>query len=889
MALLLVCLKMNSTRVTEAIYGDNKPEEVDVSEHLNQLEQSVEQSPDFKDITDPEHDTILGELNQLMQQPQITYDQKFELKKLKRDVLLNLQKRQTVFKDIDNLGGIGEANHYLRDMLRKIESSQLQSAKRSIGAVQNQIRELGLSRTVRDGSLDREVVAGFYKLSGQKPTIEPSEAAMRLAEIMRAPADYYRVRLNNNGSNIGKAEDYIAHTEHDRHKMRNFYWYFKSPQKAFNMWANDELPLWSEKTFDGVVPGAGETETDAKRMFAYSVYKALLTGVHKSYNAMFGMGPSDFIPAAFEGTRNYARRLSQSRVIMYKDDDAWFKHFENYASSKNIAEATFRNILQSSRALYLMQKLGTNPEGNLNWIIKKLQEKYRDADLKDLDSFSNNVPMIKKMLNQLTGVANLPDTERRWQVARWMSAARMWETTTMLGGVGVTHGVSAPITTGPTELTHHGFNRFSGMANLARELAMGTVGEERKDAMAVLGAFADGWNSELISRWNPDDPIPGAMSVLTSAFLKATGIHFIMNMNMAGHEFVVAHRLAQNLGKNYEDMIKEHKPLPEYQLKKDDWQLLQKYEHELTDNSGVKYLLPDLPDRISDDDIRDLLISRKVGNHNSAPDFFDKKIKEYRWDLSDKLGAYYNDVARYSVVQPDVETKARVLGDTKRGSAGGEALRFFMQFKMWPVAAYYQTMARTFYYNSTKLGKFSAFGMLIGMSAISGYMRMFVNDELHGREPRDPTDIKTILAAVWQGGGLGIYGDFLFGETSRFGSGILSTAAGPVLSDIAKLYDMREKFEKEISSHDPNTRGKAWDHLWPNLMRWGIDHTPFVNLIYLKGTLDYMALYHIYEEMSPGWWERTNRKMQKDEGRTMVGYKPGRGIPYGIPGVTIRQ
>jgi hypothetical protein len=79
----------------------------------------------------------------------------------------------------------------------------------------------------------------------------------------------------------------------------------------------DELPIWSEKTFEGVVPAAGETETDAKRMFAYSAYKALLTGVHKSYNAMFGMGPSDFIPAAFEGTRNYARRLSQSRVIIY--------------------------------------------------------------------------------------------------------------------------------------------------------------------------------------------------------------------------------------------------------------------------------------------------------------------------------------------------------------------------------------------------------------------------------------------------------------------------------------------------------------------------------------------------------------------------------------------
>jgi hypothetical protein len=80
--------------------------------------------------------------------------------------------------------------------------------------------------------------------------------------------------------------------------------------------------------------------------------------------------------------------------------------------------------------------------------------------------------------------------------------------------------------------------------------------------------------------------------------------------------------------------------------------------------------------------------------------------------------------------------------------------------------------------------------------------------------------------------------------------------------------------EEELALFD-----EALNHAWPDLVRFGIGHVPFGNLIYLKGALDYLLWYHIYEAISPGWWERTNRRLQKEQGRTMVGYTPGGSVP----------
>ena len=160
---------------------------------------------------------------------------------------------------------------------------------------------------------------------------------------------------------------------------------------------------------------------------------------------------------------------------------------------------------------------------------------------------------------------------------------------------------------------------------------------------------------------------------------------------------------------------------------------------------------------------------------------------------------------------------------------------------------------------------------------------MSVNDAVNGRPQRNYLNPVTALAAFAQGGGLGIYGDFLFGEVNRMGAGLVGTIGGPVASDLDRLLQIYGRFKTDVET---GKGSKALDHMWPDLVKFGIGHVPFGNLIYLKSALDYLLWYHIYEAMSPGWWERTNRRMQKEQDSHMIGYTPGGKVPYVPIGAT---
>ena len=93
------------------------------------------------------------------------------------------------------------------------------------------------------------------------------------------------------------------------------------------------------------------------------------------------------------------------------------------------------------------------------------------------------------------------------------------------------------------------------------------------------------------------------------------------------------------------------------------------------------------------------------------------------------------------------------------------------------------------------------------------------------------------------------------------------------MTDLSALSRIYNRWIQSLGTSAPHD-------FWPDLARFGVNHIPMQNLFYLKSTMDYLLWYHVYEAMHPGWWRRTNERMQKDTGRTMMGYKPGAPIPY---------
>lgn len=824
------------------------------------------------------------------------------------DALRNAAARNKILAEIDTAGGIKTAASTLRDLMHGTNKGSRDSIEAQWkgltsswqAALSWQLHSAGIEKAAVSGAMDKDIARELWdlrKIGPSKPEgATGNNPARQAAQAVVKIMDNVKDRLNEAGARIADATDYVAHTEHDARRMRAAGGAGATPDQAFGAWWKAEQPRWSEETFRDLTSREGETQQQARDRFGRSVFDALVSGRHMTPDGAFGIKDDTYVPPAFEGTRNIAKKLSQPRVIHYKDADAWLDHMQQFGSSSSLVGGVMGTLDSSARSLSLMERLGTNPTANFNQIIDRVQDRYR-SDLDGLAAFKDKISGLNNVMGRLDGSLNIPANEMWASIG---ATTRTMETTSSLGGVGVTHFASIwPTVT--SELVHHGVPRLQTVGQMVKALFQGRGTEERRELMADLGAYSAGLSRDMFNRWQPDSPIPGKVSAIANTFMKYTGIHYVFDNTQAAVREMLAHQLGRRSADTAFEALDPNLQLilGKYGLGKPEWDLLRTVP-DMTVSEGRRYMTPKDPMWIDPQAAQAYLRERGVLGPETAQGALDglaggqeaetaRQVQKLGQTLSDRLNSYYSDAANHAVVTPGVRERAMLLGSTRPGSLGGELLRYVTQFKMWPVAAMHQLIGREIYTSlSTKQAVWNL-GVMAAMSAAAGYLRMTVNDVARGSPVRNPFDPKTALAGLAQGGGMGILGDFLFGETNRMGGGFMDVAAGPVLSDADKLIQLFTKARGDVidpSGHH-HKNGQFGD-LWPDLAHFAVRHVPFANLVYVKGALDYLAFYHLYEAASPGWWERTNRRIQKEQGRTMAGYSPGAGVPYGVPGVYLR-
>lgn len=805
------------------------------------------------------------------------------------DALRNAQIRANLMDQIDKAGGVAKANETLRSVLHgtnvggrdSVESRWRGNAAGWQAALDFVIKKLGMERAAISGQMDRDIAREMWAINGKvEGQATRNNPARQIAEAMVKSLDYARERLNSAGARIGDAVDYVTHTAHDPDKLRAAAGSMRAPvDQAFAKWWADTEPKLAEKTFEDVVPREGESEEAARRRFGQGVFEALVTGVHMKEGPTFGdkgfvKGGVPYIPAAFEGNGNLARRLSEGRVLFWRDADSWHDYMKAYGMQGSLAGGVQRSLDSAARKLALMEKLGTNPAGNLELVMRKVQEKYR-SDLDGVKTFQNKIAGLQAVMAHLDGSANIPANQMASRIA---NSVRTWEAMSDLGGVGITHFASIwPTVT--SEAAHHGVSRLEALGGLVKGLLRGKGSAERQEIAAQLGAYSHGLTRDMWANWQAEGgSIPGRLANMANTFMKYTGIHYVFDNTQAAVREMLANNLARNGGKEFGE-LEPHLSmmLGKYGIGPAEWDLLRSVK-DLPTDSGMAFLTPKDATRIDPAAAEAYLRGRGTIPAEAKPEEIERAIARLGNDLSDKLYGYYGDAAAHSVVTAGIRERAAVLGSERPGTFGGEMRRFLLQFKMWPLAAMNQIVGREIHMNTGARDVVWNVGTLLALSTMAGYTRMTVNDLALGNPVRNPLDPKTLIAALAQGGGVGILGDFLFGEVmrNRFGSGVVGTLGGPVVSDADSL----------IHIYNDWLHGKAG---WPDLARFATRHVPFANLVYLKGALDYMLFYHLYEAASPGWWERSNRRQIREQGRPMAGYAPGRGVPWTPWGIGATQ
>jgi hypothetical protein len=284
--------------------------------------------------------------------------------------------------------------------------------------------------------------------------------------------------------------------------------------------------------------------------------------------------------------------------------------------------------------------------------------------------------------------------------------------------------------------------------------------------------------------------------------------------------------------------------------------------------NGNEHMTPNGLQFVPDSDIENYLSTQSIKSSPVA-------ISSARESLAGKLRGYYLDRIMVAMSEPDARTRAFIKFGTVPGTPIGEAVRMMMQFKSFTASFMQNTIGRELYgrgytpaalgknkmnslYNAMRGGNGEWQGMaqlFVWMTAL-GYLSMQTKLLLKGQTPR-PLDHKSVMAAMAQGGGLGIMGDFLFGEYNRFGGGLASTLAGPAIGDVDQMRNLY------LQARDGNA--KAGDFL-----RFGINHTPYLNLMGVRQGMDYLILNRMQDWLSPGSLERYEQSVKKEQGNTFL-------------------
>lgn len=714
------------------------------------------------------------------------------------------------------------------------------NARRSIGTRQaayetqfqamvvHELRQKDLIPLLNSRELDSKIADEMWELGKPegRPGISGSADAQAIAEVFHK-AQRFAVQVQNDlGANIKPLPGYIIKQAHDAVRIR----------KAKGKWTTDMLELLDhDLTFKGADPAE----------FLAAANKELALGEH--YKTKGGDASDTFL--AFKGPGNLARKASAERVFHFKDAAAFHKYNELYGSG-NLTESLFHGLRRAAKNAGVMEGFGTNPRAMFDDLLTKLKEDAPTDTAKQLQK-----QKFEWFMSDLDGTTNIPGNITG---SRWGAGLRAIQVMSKLGMA--TLSSFNDVVTQASALKIQGIGYFSGYSQALGNVLQGrgADGSVRREIADLIGEGADGMLGQILSRFNPGDNTAGMLSKGAQISLKLFGLNWWTDAHKTGVANILSRDLANNAGKSFSEMAPELQGLLKRYFNSREWDMMRRSALR-DEGDGRVFMTPDriaaLPDSVFTDEFGDMTA---------------KQIRIARQDLEISLRSYFTDRIDAAVLTPGAKERAFMRAGTNPGTATGESVRFMMQFKGFPMTFITKQLSQFFpggdrWYKQLLNGQADVAGLthLIMASTALGYLSMTAKDAFKNKTPRDPTSVKTWSAAFVQGGGLGLYGDFLFSEFNRFNQGALETLAGPTVgtaSDIAKLLSM-------LATSDVNNRGDKAANKAFNIVR---SNLPFQNLFYTKAAVDYMIFNNIQEALNPGYMRRMEKRIKKDNDQEFI-------------------
>lgn len=711
-----------------------------------------------------------------------------------------------------------------------------------VGRLKEELEKNGLMPFFKSGDLDKHVFQELWQLNREegagKPGISGSPRAQKMAQIINDINLEMIHRENRAGAYVRPLEGYVIKQTHDPDAIRRaggMGYNAGSSAASFRAWSEFILPLLDHaRTFEGVEDPVA---------FLKSAHEGILSGVHNHPNE----GTID-VNSAFTSPGAMAKRVSQPRVLHFKDAESAYAYNQTFGV-KDFKEAVLQQINIRSRGIALMENFGPNPERTFDRIVmdqKNVAKKSSD-DARQLKSL--NDWRVKASFNELMGKNDIPSNP---SLARIGAAIRSITNMAKLGGSTITSIADKAFM--HSEMTYQGIRTADALTKNILAVTEGRAEGERRSMLNLMGAAVDGFIGNVVTRFSVHDNRAGLLYRMQRHFFDLNGMNWWNDVHKGAMAEMMSAHLAEHAHLPTEKLPPElARTLKLYGIEGDMWDVIREAVQEV---DGRKYLTPDALLQVSDGRMFDLMGPRKMASTAN-------NLSRMRDEVDTRMRTYFADRVDIAIPTPGNEERVYAHWNTQAGTPLGEAVRMVMLFKAMPITVLRKVMNREVYGHGSdtflkwlqndRTGNFRM-AQLIALTTIGGYISMSIKDALRGRTPLDPSDPKTIQAALLRGGGLGIYGDFLFNEYDRSYRSALATAAGPVvgqIDSIANIYDRVKSGESAV-----NETGKLL-----------LANTPFINLFYIRPVLDYLVLWNLQEMTDPGSLYRNERRVEQQNGQ----------------------
>ncbi len=744
----------------------------------------------------------------------------------------------------------------LDDGLGSIDRRQQAISLEYAGQLVAALRKKDLEALFKSGDLDELI----YKAMFDGPdsldlNVAGAREAVEIAEIVQKVQKQLLQRKNRNGAVIGELKNYVVRGGHDPIILR---------KTGKDKWVNYML----EKDGNGVYVRLSDQTFESKSQFKDGVeytdeqfigdiYDNLVSGQHQKVDGGDNMGDK---LVGFSGPANLAKKLSTSRVLHFKDGQAAYDYAQKF-TRQSFSEAVVNGILHDGQAIGLMETFGTNPRAMFDRVMKDAQE-INKTNLQAKETIKTK--RLENQFRELDGTTRARGSGRLLlggtvDFAGINAAWRMLQNMAKLGAATISSfsdiATKAHFINSRTER-----NIFTSYLRAFSDIFRNYSGKQQKELAYLLNVGVENFLGDVHSRFGANDSLPGMMGKAHQMFFRLNGMTWWNNAQKTGLARMISADLAMYTNRAFDQIpTRTRLNLQRYGINAEDWAVYSSMEKKALD--GNDYLVPAAVDDVDASilqagALREANLTRK----RKLKKVTDVELQRYKDNLRTKLSSYLTDAADTAIPTPGAKERAIMNQGTERGTVLGEAIRALMQLKGFPITYVTKGMSQQ-YHAKKQAGQSGVYGvaqMMVG-TTIMGYLSMTTKDILKGKSPaevydeREGLNYKTFVRAFTQGGGAGIYGDFVFGEFNRFGRSPLETFAGPTFgtaADVLKLY---------AALRDGKT-----DQVTKNAFRTLVSNTPYINLFYTKTALDYLFLYGMMEKTNPGYLSRMERKIEKE-------------------------